>query len=150
MTFVISERRSEMSTLVRMNATPDCDRALRTGGWTRRLFQSEVSGSRADSGAAGREHRKVTGRVAPVYSELAKKMNVAGTVRLIAIVAPERSWWKSGSSLRNRPAALLFDYAVLGVIQPRILQKLSARETAYIGAICLPAVVDGHPFEDGS
>jgi TonB family protein len=32
--------------------------------------------------------RKVTSRVAPVYSDLARRMNVAGTVHVVAIVAP--------------------------------------------------------------
>jgi len=42
--------------------------------------------------ARGSEHvRKVVNRVVPAYPELAKKMGISGTVRLIAVVAPSGS-----------------------------------------------------------
>ena len=46
------------------------------------LAQEQIQAQQSES------TRKVTSRVAPVYPELAKRMNVVGTVRLIAVVAP--------------------------------------------------------------
>lgn len=43
----------------------------------------------AQSGATDESKRKVKTRVAPVYPELAKRMNVAGKVKIEVIVAPD-------------------------------------------------------------
>lgn len=49
-----------------------------------------VSGLAQDSGASDHA-RKVAHRVVPSYPELAKKMGITGTVRLMAVVAPNGS-----------------------------------------------------------
>jgi outer membrane biosynthesis protein TonB len=59
------------------------------------LIAIAIAGVSPDHGSAQEQHaesvRKVLNRVTPGYPDLAKRMNVAGTVRLIAVVAPNGS-----------------------------------------------------------
>ena len=50
-----------------------------------------VSAAPAQDNQASEHVRRVVNRVVPVYPELARKIGIAGTVRLIAVVAPNGS-----------------------------------------------------------
>jgi TonB family protein len=47
--------------------------------------------SAQNSTVSSNSERKISSRVAPVYPELAKKMHIHGTVRVVAIVRPNGS-----------------------------------------------------------
>ena len=52
--------------------------------------------------ARGDEDRKVTKKIAPEYPEMARKMNLAGVVRLVLVIAPNGTV-KSAKPLGGHP-----------------------------------------------
>lgn len=68
----------------------------------------------AQDGDAPAHERKITHRVAPAYPDLAKQARLRGTVRLVAVVAP------NGTVKQTQPAggnAVLMKSAVEAVMQ---------------------------------
>ena len=63
--------------------------------WTRIVLASAVAtmllgaSGYAQSGATDESKRKVKTKIAPAYPELAKRMNVAGKVKIEVIIAPD-------------------------------------------------------------
>jgi len=68
---------------------------MRTGGWkklavtvTAALIFSGLSGF-AQSGSTDESKRKVKTKTAPLYPELAKRMNVVGKVKIEVVITPD-------------------------------------------------------------
>ncbi len=68
---------------------------MRISRWTKRavvataaLIFSSVSGL-AQSGTTDESKRKIKTKTAPVYPELARKMNVSGKVKIEVVIAPD-------------------------------------------------------------